>query len=131
MFGGDGANSPDKFKLAGSYVSNFAPDISGFAYNKALIAGWKKDNPGSGLESFGPPTYGAVQVAMNAIQRACKAGKGRVKDRRDVVRNVKRIRVKNWILGGDFRFSTRTNDPLNPRFYIFQIQSNGAYKLVG
>ena len=131
VFGGDGANSPDKFKLAGSYVSNFAPDISSFAYNKALIAGWKRDNPRASLESFGPPTYGAVQVAMNAIQRACKAGNGRVKDRRDVVRNVKRIRVKNWILGGDFRFSTRTNDPLNARFYIFQIQSNGAYKLVG
>jgi len=131
VFGGDGANSPDKFKLPGSYVSNFAPDISSFAYNKALIAGWKRDNPRASLESFGPPTYGAVQVALNAIQRACKAGKGRVKNRRDVVRNVKRINVKNWILGGDFRFSTRSNDPLNARFYIFQIQSNGSYKLVG
>ena len=131
VFGGDGSNSPDKFKLAGSYVSNFAPDISGFAYNKALIAGWKKANPKSGLESFGPPTYGAVQVALNAMSKACAKGKGKIKDRRDVVRSVKSIRVKNWILGGDFRFSTRTNDPLNARFYIFQIQSNGAYKLVG
>jgi branched-chain amino acid transport system substrate-binding protein len=131
VFGGDGSNSPEKFKLAGSYVSNFAPDISGFAYNKPLIDGWKKDNPKSSLESFGPPTYGAVQVAMNAIKRACTAGNGQIKDRRDVVRNVKRIVVKNWILGGDFRFSTKTNDPLNARFYIFQIQSNGSYKLVG
>jgi hypothetical protein len=72
-----------------------------------------------------------VQVAMNAIKRACNIGKGQIKDRRDVVRNVKRIFVKNWILGGDFRFSTRTNDPLNARFYIFQVQSNGSYKLVG
>lgn len=131
VFGGDGSNSPDKFKLAGSYVSNFAPDISGFAYNKALIAGWKKANPKSSLESFGPPTYGAVQVALNAISKACAKGKGKIKERRDVVRSVKSIRVKNWILGGDFRFSTRTNDPLNARFYIFQIQSNGSYKLVG
>ena len=30
-----------------------------------------------------------------------------------------------------FRFSTKTNDPLNAKFYIFQIQSNGSYKLVG
>ncbi len=37
----------------------------------------------------------------------------------------------NWILGGDFRFSTKSNDPLNAKFYIFQIQSNGSYKLVG
>jgi hypothetical protein len=24
-----------------------------------------------------------------------------------------------------------SNDPLNAKFYIFQIQSNGTYKLVG
>ena len=131
VFGGDGSNSPAKFKVAGSYVSNFAAPINLFPYNKPLIAAWKRDNPKGELESFGPPTYGAVQVAMNAIKRACNVGKGQIKDRRDVVRNVKRIVVKNWILGGDFRFSTRTNDPLNGRFYIFEIQANGSYKLVG
>ena len=72
-----------------------------------------------------------MQVALNAIKKACDKGKGKIKERRDVVRSVKSIRVKNWILGGDFRFSTRTNDPLNATFYIFQIQSNGSYKLVG
>jgi len=131
MFGGDGSNSPDKFKIAGSYVSNFAPDISGIATSKALIAGWKKANPGQSLESFGPPTYGAVQVALRAIKRACTAGNGQIKDRRDVVRNVKKGAIPNWILGGTFRFSTKSNDPLNARFYIFQIQTNGTYKLVG
>lgn len=130
LFSGDGANDPEKFKVPGSYVSNFAAPIDLFPYNKSIIAGWKKDNPGSALGSFGPPTYGAVQVAFNAIKRACDAGKGSLKERRDVVRQVKKIRVKNWILGGDFRFSTKTNDPLNGRFYIFQIQSNGSYKLV-
>ena len=44
---------------------------------------------------------------------------------------VKKVRIKNWILGGTSRFSTKTNDPLNAKFYIFQIQSNGSYKLVG
>ena len=131
MFGGDGSNSPDKFKIAGSYVSNFAPDISGIATSKALIAGWKKANPGQSLESFGPPTYGAVQVALRAIKRACTAGNGQIKDRRDVVRNVKKGAIPNWILGGTFRFSTKSNDPLNAKFYIFQIQTDGTYKLVG
>jgi len=130
LFSGDGSNDPDKFKVPGSFVSNFAAPIDLFAYNKAIIAGWKKDNPSSTLGSFGPPTYGAVQVAFNAIKRACDAGKGTLKDRRDVIRQVKKINVKNWILGGDFRFSTKTNDPLNGVFYIFQIQSNGSYKLV-
>ena len=48
-----------------------------------------------------------------------------------VFRDIKKANhVKNWILGGNFQFSTRTNDPLNGRFYIFQIQSNGDYKLI-
>ncbi|HEY3185315.1 MAG TPA: hypothetical protein VGJ77_20905, partial [Gaiellaceae bacterium] len=72
---------------------------------------------------------GAVQVALNAISKACARGGGKV-ERRAVLRNVKSVQVKNWILGGNFRFSTKTNDPLNGKFYIFQIQSNGSYKLV-
>jgi len=130
LFSGDGANDADKFKVPGSYVSNFAAPIDLFPYNKSIIEGWKKDNPNATLGSFGPPAYGAVQVALNAIKKACDAGKGSIKDRRDVIRNVKKINVKNWILGGDFRFSTKTNDPLNGVFYIFQIQPNGTYKLV-
>jgi branched-chain amino acid transport system substrate-binding protein len=131
VFGGDGSNDASQFKVPGSFVSNFAPDISGFPYNKAVIAGWKKDNPGQALGSFGPPAYLATQVALNAIKKACDVGKGQIKDRRDVVRNVKKIVVKNSILGGDFRFSTKSNDPLNAKFYIFEIQPNGSYKLVG
>jgi branched-chain amino acid transport system substrate-binding protein len=130
VFGGDGSNDPSAFKAAGSYVSNFAPDISGIAADKALIAGWKKDNPGKAVGSFGPPSYGAVQVALNAIAKACKAGNGKA-DRQAVLRNIKKVGVKNWILGGSFKWSTKSNDPLNAKFYIFQIQSNGSYKLVG
>ena len=130
VFGGDGANSPAQFKLAGSYVSNFAPDISGIASSKALIDGWKKDNPSATLGSFGPPSYLAVEVALNAIKKACDAGKGQIKNRKDVVKHVKKINLKTSILGGPFRFSTKSNDPLNAKFYIFQIQSNGSYKLV-
>jgi branched-chain amino acid transport system substrate-binding protein len=130
LFSGDGSNDPDKFKVPGSYVSNFAAPIDLFPYNKSIIEGWKKDNSGTSLGSFGPPTYGAIQVMFNAIKRACDAGKGKIANRRDVIKQVKKITVKNWILGGTFRFSTKTNDPLNGRFYIFQIQSNGSYKLV-
>ena len=131
VFGGDGTNSPDQFKVAGSYVSNFAPDISGIAANKALIDGWKKDNPSATLGSFGPPTYVAVEVALNAIKKACDGGKGTIANRKLVIRNVKKINLKTTLLGGPFRFSTKSNDPLNAKFYVFQIQSNGSYKLVG
>jgi branched-chain amino acid transport system substrate-binding protein len=131
VFGGDGSNNPEQFKTPGAYVSNFAPDITGIPADKPLIDGWQKDNPGKSVGSFGPPTYGAVQVILSAIKIACNAGKGTLKERRDIVRNVKKVRINNWILGGQFRWSTKSNDPLNAKFYIFQIQSNGKYKLVG
>ena len=128
VFGGDGAASADQFKVPGSYVSVFSPDISTIPYDKPLIAGWQKDNPKLNLGPFGPAQYLSVQVALNAVKRACDAGNGQIKDRRDVARNVKKIFVKNSILGGSFRFSTKSNDPLNGGFYIFEIQSNGTYK---
>jgi len=130
VFGGDGSNDPAQFKVPGSYVSNFAAPISLFPYNKAIIAGWLKDNPGKSVGSFGPPTYGAVQILFQAIKKTCADEHGVIKNRRDVISRVKHVKIKNFILGGDFAFSTKTNDPLNAKFYIFQIQSNGSYKLV-
>jgi len=49
----------------------------------------------------------AAKVALNAIKRACDAGRGQMANRRAVLRNVKKIRVPNSILGGSFRFSTK------------------------
>src|SRR5690242_6222286 len=131
VFGGDGSNDPTAFKVPGSYVSNFAPDITGIAADAPLVAGWKKANPGKTVGSFGPPAYGAAQILMSAIHLACKADHGVIKSRRDVLRKVKQVSIKNWILGGTFKWSTKSNDPLNAKFYIFQIQQNGSYKLVG
>jgi branched-chain amino acid transport system substrate-binding protein len=130
VFGGDGSNGPGQFKQAGSYVSNFAPDITGIKADAAIVSGWKKDNPGKSVGSFGPPSYGAAQVALNAIALACKQGHGKA-DRQAVLRNIKKVKISNWILGGQFKWSTKSNDPLNAKFYIFQIQSDGSYKLVG
>ena len=88
VFGGDGSNDSTAFKAAGSYVSNFAPDITGIAADAAIIAGWKKDNPGKPVGSFGPPTYGAAQVLLNAIKLACTADHGVLKARQDVLRRA-------------------------------------------
>jgi branched-chain amino acid transport system substrate-binding protein len=131
VFGSDGSNDSSAFKVKGSYVSNFAPDITAIPGNKAIIAGWKKDNPKKAVGSFGPPAYAATQVMMTAIKKACDAGNGTIKSKRDVLKQVKKVKIDKWILGGKFSFSTKSNDPLNAKFYIFQIQSNGSYKLVG
>lgn len=131
MFGGDGTNNPSAFKLPGSYVSNFAPDISGVPGNAARIAGWKKDNPKASLGSFGPPTYLATEVLMSAIRKACNAGNGTIANRNAVLKYVRSTVIPRSILGGTFRFAKVNNEPVNPKFYIFQIQKNGSYKLVG
>jgi branched-chain amino acid transport system substrate-binding protein len=133
VFGGDGSNDSSAFKAAGSYVSNFAPDISGIASDKAIIAGWQKDNKGKTLGSFGPPTYGAVQVMLKAIKAACVKGHGSIAKRGAIVQSVKGVSVPtNWILGGSFKWGkANLHDPANAKFYIFQIQSDGTYKLVG
>jgi branched-chain amino acid transport system substrate-binding protein len=130
VFGGDGSNDSTAFKVPGSYVSNFAPDITGIKADAALVSGWKKDNPGKSVGSFGPPSYGAAQIALNAIKLACAQGHGSA-TRQSVFQNMKKVSIPNWILGGTFKWSTKSNDPLNAKFYIFQIQSNGSYKLVG
>jgi branched-chain amino acid transport system substrate-binding protein len=130
VFGGDGSDNAAQFKAPGSYVSNFAPDITGIPADKAIVAGWKKDNSGKAVGSFGPPSYGAVEVVLNAIKLACGQGHGKT-DRQTVLRNIKKVKLNSWILGGTFKWSTKSNDPLNAKFYIFQIQSNGSYKLVG
>jgi branched-chain amino acid transport system substrate-binding protein len=130
LFSGDGANNAEQFKVPGSYVSNFAGPIDGIAADKDIIAGWQADNSGSKLGSFGPPTYGAVQVALLAVKKACSAKIGGIIDRSDVLRQVHGIKIKDWILGGSFQFSTKTHDPLNGNFVIFQIQSDGSYKVV-
>jgi branched-chain amino acid transport system substrate-binding protein len=133
VFGGDGTNGPGAFKAAGSYVSNFAPQIDTIVSDKTLIAAWKKDNPGKSLGSFGPPTYGAVQVLLKAIKAACDKGNGKIANRALVIGQVRKVTVADgqWILGGKFGWSKiNTNDPSVTRYYIMQIQPNGTYKVV-
>ncbi|MEO9176223.1 MAG: branched-chain amino acid ABC transporter substrate-binding protein [Gaiellales bacterium] len=131
IFGTDGSNGPGVFKAAGNYVSNFAPLITGIKADQSIIAGWKKDNKGKQVGSFGPPTYGATQVLLKAIKLACTAGHGTIPKRSAVATDVKKVTIPNFILGGTFRWDkVNSQDPANPKFYIFQIQSNGSYKPV-
>jgi hypothetical protein len=128
VVGGDGTADP-AFKVPGSYFSNFAPDLNGVAGKAAIINAWKRDNPGKELDPFGPPAYGAVQTILYAAKRAC-AGK-RTIERVNIKRKMKSGPIPNWILGGNFRFSSKTNDPLNGGFWLFQIQGDGSPRQVG
>ena len=83
MFGGDGSNDPVpvqggrlvRLELRAAHRPASPP-------TQSIIAGWKKANPGKSVGSFGPPTYGAVQILLDAIKKACAAGKGSIQARR-------------------------------------------------
>ena len=73
LFGTDGTNSPSQFKIPGTYVSAFGPDIAGStsALDKSIVAGVAKYGP---YGPFGVPTYEAADVVMKAIASVCKSG---------------------------------------------------------
>ena len=114
MFGSDGTNDP-AFKFPGSYVSNFAPDISRIPSKKALVDEWKKANPG-GRSAFGPPDLRRVtgraaggQEGMCRRQRHDREPARRAPEGQEGPSGL-------TILGGSFPFSKKTNDPLNGKF---------------
>jgi branched-chain amino acid transport system substrate-binding protein len=132
VFGGDGSNGLGEFKAPGSYISAFAPAITGLAVAKPLIVGWKKDNPNKPVGSFGPAAYGGIQVLLKAIKAACDKGGGSIAKRSLVIPQVRKVTIdKGWILGGKFAWSkVNTRDPNVTKFYLLQIQSDGSYKLL-
>ena len=131
VFGGDGASARSSSRCR-DRTSRSSPRTS--ARHPVRQAAHRRVEEGQSRSSTsarsGLPSTSRCRLRSTPIKRACDAGKGQIKDRRDVARNVKKIFVKNSILGGDFRFSTKSNDPLNGEFYIFEIQSNGTYKHV-
>lgn len=128
VFGTDGTIDP-AFKFPGSYVSNFAPDLNLDPSKKALIDQWKKANPGRTFSAFGPTSYGATEVIMRAAKKACIDNKGSI-TRQDVLRRIKTVRIKDWILGGSFAWSKKTNDPLNGGYWLFKVQPDGTTKQI-
>lgn len=120
IFGSDGLFSPD-FKIAGSYVSAFAPDIRVFKASRPIAAAYSKKYGKFG--TFGPPVYVATQVVIAAVNTACADGNA---TRAEVLAAMKRTNLKNTILGSDIAFD-RKGDVKNAKFYIFRFLG-GEYK---
>ena len=121
IFGSDGVNSGD-FRIAGSYVSAFAPDIRGIEGNAAFIKGYSAPF----VSNFGPPMYVATQAAVAAIKKACADGDA---SRAEVQRNLKATFIPKIVLGGNLRFTTR-GDRKGAKFSIFKLAAGGKKSLV-
>jgi branched-chain amino acid transport system substrate-binding protein len=116
-----------QFKLPqGGYTSSFAPDIRLMPSRAALVRAFDRA-VGKRWGSYGPPTYGAMQIVLEALHKACADGRA---TRSEVVANVRRTRIPNWILGGTFTF-TKNGDTKNAKYYIFKVDTKGKYTRVG
>jgi branched-chain amino acid transport system substrate-binding protein len=124
VFGSDGTFDSSKFKVSGSYISFFAPDVTTLPGAKATVTGFKKQFPGA-TSPFGAPNYVLAQLYAQAIQKACADD------------NVSRAEVRalfakgslpRTILGSGLKF-TRNGDIAGAKFFIFKIV-NGNYKTV-
>jgi branched-chain amino acid transport system substrate-binding protein len=125
LFGTDGTNSPPQFKIPGSYVSAFGPDISTStsALDKSIVAGVAKYGP---YGAFGLPTYEAADVLMKAIASVCKSGG--TPSRSNVMAAVKTTNIAASANPLGIPISFASNGDLNGNYgYLFKISSAGKY----
>lgn len=125
LFGTDGTDSPSQFKIPGSYVSNFGPDISTSKsmLDESIVKGVAKYGP---YGAFGIPTYSAAQVEMDAIHSVCAAGK--TPSRSNVLAAIRKtdIPASQNPLGIKIAFAKNGNLAGSPG-YLFKINSAGKY----
>ncbi len=130
LFGGDGFFSTDDFitgagvATEGAYVSAFAPDIHTLASAADVVSRYTETYGEFG--TFGPPTYAATMVVLEAMQRAFEASASLT---REAVREeVAETDQRASILGGPLAFD-ENGDVKDAQFYIFQVV-DGAFTLV-
>jgi branched-chain amino acid transport system substrate-binding protein len=127
LFGTDGTNSPSQFKIPGSYVSNFGPDISTSTstLDKSLVSGVAKYGP---YGSFGVPTYAATDVVMKAIASVCAAGQ--TPSRANVLAALKQTKIAatDNPMGVTIAFASNGDLVGNPG-YLFKITPTGYVEI--
>lgn len=126
LYVGDTGYSPD-FHINGSHFSSFAPDIRNLPSDKAIVATYfKRYGKKAPLTTYGPPSYLATQVVVQAVARACKDGSA---TRAEVKRAIAATKMKTSILNAPVSF-TKNGERRNARFTIFVIK-NGKDVTIG
>jgi branched-chain amino acid transport system substrate-binding protein len=125
IFGTDGLYSPDQFKIPGSYVSSFAPDITSIPGDEEIVKVAKAKYGSFG--TFGPGTYAATHVVNEAIAAVCKAGDA--PSRKNVLDQIKKTNLSESILGQPIKFD-ENGDLIDAKFFLFKVDESGKYELV-
>jgi branched-chain amino acid transport system substrate-binding protein len=125
LFGTDGTNSPTQFKIPGSYVSAFGPDIAGSksALDQSIVKGVAKFGP---YGPFGLPTYEAADVLMKSIASVCQSGG--TPSRSNVLAALKKTNIAATAnpLGIPVAFASNGN-LAGDNGYLFKIETGGKY----
>lgn len=122
VFGGDGFFSQKDYiddaggATEGSFASVFAPDIHGVAEAADVIAAADAAFPTWG--SFGPPTYVATMVVLEAAVRASEAGN---LTREGVLAEVAKTDMASTILGVPIKFD-ENGEVIGAQFFISQVK---------
>jgi branched-chain amino acid transport system substrate-binding protein len=125
IFGTDGLFSPGTFSINGSYVSSFGPDITGIPADASIAAAAKAKYGTFG--TFGPPVFAATHVIDEAIASVCKSGQ--TPSRSNVLAAIKATKESTSILGQPISFDSH-GGLVNGKFFLFKINSKGAYQLI-
>jgi branched-chain amino acid transport system substrate-binding protein len=127
IFGSDGLFSPEDFKIAGSYVSSFAPDITGLddPAIQDMVARFEDEYGDFG--TFGPPVFAATTVVMEAATAICEGGEEPTREA--MIEQMDQTDLPESILGQPIAF-TENGDIQDATFFIFQVQDDGSYQLV-
>jgi ABC-type branched-subunit amino acid transport system substrate-binding protein len=125
VFGTDGVYSPSQYKPRTGYVSIFAADLHFLSSARSIVREYNRFSKNKTFGAFGPPTYMASWIAMDAIVRAC--GDGNV-SRAELTPLVQRSNTPS-ILGGNIRFNGK-GDIVGAKFALYKV-TNGKYSPVG
>ena len=121
IFGTDGVFSPQDFKVEGSYLSSFSPDVQNNPDYADLVQEFE-DKYGQ-FGAFGLTTYPATQVVLDAVKQACDDGGGTA-DRAAVADAVKNTDISDSILG-PISFED-TGEMTDAQFFVYTIK-DGKY----
>lgn len=125
LFGADGTDSPSQFKIPGSYVSAFGPDIStsNSALDRSIVSGVTRYGP---YGPFGVPTYEATDVVMKAIAAVCNSGQ--TPNAADVLAAIRNTNIPGGAnpLGVMVAFAHNGN-LIGRDGYLFRIGATGRY----
>jgi ABC-type branched-subunit amino acid transport system substrate-binding protein len=125
FLGTDGTFDSSTFKVPGSYISSFSLDIHDVPiaapYVKQFESKYGKTN------SFGAPTFVAVQMIAMGIANACADGKA---TRSEVRADVGKVSISTSLLGKPIAFQSTGDVKGGVGFTIFQIGADGQYNVV-